>query len=161
MLRTSKILLVAAVAFYCFLVVFNNVTDSYTNLHAMVQAMAMKELFPESHISYRAITNPILPYIAFAAVVFFELLSGVLCALGAWHLFKARHESAAVFNQAKKLAVIGLTCGFLTWQVFFMSIAGEWFGMWMSAHLAVAITTSFHIFMMMLGVLIYLVMKDE
>jgi len=27
---------------------------------------------------------------------------------------------------------LGLTLGFLLWQVGFMSIAGEWFGMWQS-----------------------------
>lgn len=36
------------------------------------------------------------------------------------------------FTGQKRLAIDGLTLGFLTWQVAFMSVAGEWFDIWMS-----------------------------
>lgn len=161
MLRISKILCIAAVAFYCFLDVFGNITDYYANFPAVQSTLMMKDIFPNSTIGYRAISNPVIHHLGFAGIIFFEALSFVLCALGALKLFRVRNAAAQVFNQSKNWAIAGLTCGFLTWQVLFMSIAGEWFGIWMSSSLSGAISTAFRVFMMMLGVLIYLVMKDE
>ena len=36
------------------------------------------------------------------------------------------------FNRTKPLAIAGLTLGFLLYQFGFITIGGEWFGMWMS-----------------------------
>lgn len=160
-IRLSKILLVAAVAFYCTLVAFGNITDYWSNFPAVERALMMKEIFPSSTISYRAISSPILIHLAFIVIITMETLTALLCVLGAWNLFKARKKDAVVFNQAKNGAIIGLTLGFLTWQVLFMSIGGEWFGLWMSSLLNGAISTAFHIFMVMISVLIYVVIKDE
>ena len=68
--------------------------------------------------------------------------------------------TAQAFNRSKKLAIAGLTLGFLTWQVSFMSIGGEWFGMWMSSEWN-GVPDAFRFFITILGVLIYLVHKDE
>lgn len=121
----------------------------------------MSDVFPNSTITYRAITSSALHYIAFIIIVILELLTSIFCGIGAWKLFKARNESAPVFNHAKNWAIGGLTLGFVTWQVLFMSIGGEWFGMWMSPMLNSALTTAFHIFITILAVMIYLVIKDE
>lgn len=161
MIRISKIVCVTAVAFYCFLVVIGNISDSSANYSNVVKTLSMNEIIPGSSIGYRAITNPIFQGLAFIIIVCCESLSGILCAYGAWVLFRARKASATGFNQAKKWATVGLTCGFLTWQVLFMSIGGEWFGLWMSPVLSGAINSAFHIFMMILGVLVYLTIKDE
>lgn len=161
MIRISKIVCVTAVAFYCFLVVLGNISDSSANYANVVKALSMHDIIPGSSIGYRALTNPVLQGLAFFIIVFCESLSGILCAYGAWVLFRARKASATGFNRAKKWAIIGLTCGFFTWQVLFMSIGGEWFGLWMSPVLSGAISSAFHIFMMILVVLIYLTIKDE
>ncbi|KTD30964.1 transmembrane protein [Legionella moravica] len=161
MIRLSKIVLVAAVSFYCLLTAFGNITDYASNLPAVEKALSMKDVFPGSKITYRAITTPELQHAAYIGIISMETLTTLLCALGAWKLFRARKKEASVFNQAKSMSVAGLTLGFLTWQVLFMSIGGEWFGMWMSPMLNNAITTAFHIFIMILSVLIYLVIKDE
>lgn len=161
MLRISKIICVAAVAFYCFLVALGNISDGYANFSALKQTLMMQDLFPDSVIHYRAINNPIMHQLAFILIIGFETLTALLCALGAWKLFRVRQASAQVFNQAKNWAIAGLTCGFFTWQVLFMSIAGEWFGIWMSSSLRGAVTVAFQVFMMILGVLIYLAINDE
>lgn len=161
MIRISKIVCVTAVAFYCFLVVLGNMSDSSINYANVVKALSMYDIIPGSSIGDRAITNPVLQRLAFFIIIFFELLSGILCAYGAWVLFRARKDSSTGFNRAKKWATVGLTCGFFTWQVLFMSIGGEWFGLWMSPALSGAISSAFHIFMMILGVLVYLSIKDE
>ncbi|MGL5742851.1 MAG: DUF2165 family protein [Legionella sp.] len=160
MIRQSKILCIAAMAFFSFLVAFGNMTDN-VNFSALKQVLMMTDVFPDSLITYRAITNPVLHRVAYLIIIGFETLTAFLCALGALKLFRVRHASSQVFNQAKNWAVIGLTLGFFTWQVLFMSVGGEWFGMWMSTSLRGAITSSFQIFITFLGILIYLVIKDE
>lgn len=161
MIRYSKIMLVAAMSFYCFLVFFGNVTDVQTNYSSVVRALTMNDIFPQSTIAYRAITNPLVQHVAFAFIVSLEGLTSILCFLGAVYMFRARHEPGLVFNQAKNWSIGGLTLGFLTYQVVFMSIGGEWFGMWMSPVLNGAVSTAFQIFMTMIAVLIYVTAKDD
>ncbi|MCE0722693.1 MULTISPECIES: DUF2165 family protein [Legionella] len=161
MIRKSKIICILAIAFYCFLDVFGNVSDYYVNFSAVKRTLMMSDIFPDSLIGYRAVTNPILHHAIYLVIIGFELLTTVICGVGAWKLFKVRHASALVFNGAKRWAVAGLTLGFLTWHVLFMSVAGEWFGLWMSSLLSGALTTSFQIFITFLVLLIYLIIKDE
>ncbi|HAT8592223.1 TPA: DUF2165 domain-containing protein [Legionella pneumophila] len=160
-IRFSKVLLVVAVSFFCLLTAFGNITDYSANFPAVVKVLTMSDIFPDSTITYRAITSPVLHYVAFIIIVILELLTAIFCGIGAWKLFKARNESPSVFNHSKNWAIGGLTLGFVTWQVIFMSIGGEWFGMWMSPTLNSALTTAFHIFITILTVMIYLVIKDE
>ncbi|SPS02900.1 Small integral membrane protein (fragment) [Cupriavidus taiwanensis] len=61
-----------------------------------------------------------------------ETVTAVFCWMGSNRLWCARHDFHMTFQRAKGFAIAGLTLGFLTWQVAFMSIGGEWFGMWMS-----------------------------
>ena len=57
----------------------------------------------------------------------------MLCWIGAAQLARRLRADAASFNGAQgPLPSLGLTLGFLLWQVGFMSIGGEWFGMWQS-----------------------------
>lgn len=161
MIRVSKILLVLTAFFFALLVSFGNITDYLANFSAVQRALSMTDLFPNSTVGYRAILNPVLHHIAYSIIIAFETLTALCCGIGAWKLFNARNEAAQSFNQSKKWAVIGLTLGFLTWHVLFMSIGGEWFGMWMSEMLNKALDTSFHIYMTMLGILIYVVLNDE
>ncbi|KTD66844.1 MULTISPECIES: DUF2165 family protein [Legionella] len=161
MIRISKILCIVALAFYCFLVVLGNITDYKANYVLVEHTLAMTDIFADSRIGYRAIFNPIVQHTIYLMIIGLEILTMVLCAAGAWKLFKVRHESALIFNGAKNWAVAGLTLGFLTWQVVFMSIAGEWFGLWMSSLFRGALTTAFHLFITFLVLLIYLVIKDE
>lgn len=161
LIRYSKIILVAAMSLYCFLIFFGNVTDYATNLIAVDRALAMKDVFPQSTITYRAIHSPLMQQVIYDLIISFEGIAAVLCFLGALKLFRAKNERAKVFNQAKNYSVAGLTLGFIIYQVFFMSIGGEWFGMWMSPMLHNVLATAFYIFITMLAVLIYVVMKDE
>src|SRR5690606_27481828 len=87
-------------------------------------------------------------------------VTAILCWWGAWRLFRHRHGPASIFNRQKSMAVTGLTLGFLVWQVGFMSIGGEWFGMWMSPEWN-GVPSAFRFFMTIGVVLIYLVQKDD
>lgn len=160
-IRLSKIILVVAVAFHCLLVTFGNITDYYTNHDLVERALSMKEIFPQSTIMYRAINNPALHHAAYITIISFEMLTTFFCLLGAWQLFRARNAAPSIFNHAKKWSVVGLTLGIVTWQVLFRTVGGEWFGMWMSPVLNGALTSAFHISIILLVTLIYVTAQDD
>src|SRR5690606_13929266 len=152
--RYSKIALTAAMAFLASLVAFGNVTD-YGNNFAFVQhVMQMDSVFPDSQITYRAVDSSLLHHIAYILIIIREGLTALLCWAGAWAMLRFRKNNAAAFQRAKCLAVAGLTLGFLVWQVGFMSVGGEWFGMWMSEQWN-GLASAFRFFMTMGLVLIY------
>ncbi len=131
-LRVAKVAMVAAVALFASLVAFGNVTDYGTNLAFVQHVLAMDTIFPSSTIKYRAITDPRWQQIAYALIIAAEIAVAVLCWAGAGILLRRLRGDADAFNRAKPVAISGLLLGFLLWQVGFMSIGGEWFGMWMS-----------------------------
>jgi len=131
-IRIVKIALVAAVAFFATLVAFGNVTDYWTNFAFVQHVLSMDTIFPHSTITYRAITSPLLHHLAYCIIIATETLIAVLCWTGAVMLLRRLSANAATFNAGKIFAVLGLALAFLLWQVGFMSIGGEWFGMWQS-----------------------------
>jgi predicted small integral membrane protein len=66
---------------------------------------------------------------------------------------------ARTFNRSKSWAIAGLSFGFLLWQVAFMSIGGEWFGMWMSQTWN-GIDSAFRFFITIIAVLIFVALPD-
>jgi predicted small integral membrane protein len=75
-------------------------------------------------------------------------------------LLRSIRADAGAFNRAKTFAVLGLALGFLLWQVGFMTVAGEWFGMWQSQQWN-SVPSVFRSVMVILGVLIFVVLPDE
>ena len=80
--------------------------------------------------------------------------------MGGIKLLKARNASDTAFRASKSWAIAGLTLGFLTWQVAFMSVGGEWFGMWMSKQWN-GVPDAFRFFITLLLVLVYLTMDND
>lgn len=159
--RVSKIIFLSAMALFCFLVVYSNITDYWVNYSMVQHVLMMKDIFPNATIGYRAINNPMLHHFAYIAIISCEATTGILCIAGAIKLFLVRKAEAMRFNKAKSLAIAGLIMGFLTWQVLFWSIGGEWFEMWMSQMTQSALSTAFHIYMTFLVGVVFLVIKDE
>ncbi|MBV8325177.1 DUF2165 domain-containing protein [Chryseobacterium sp.] len=159
-IRLSKSLIILAIAFFVSLVVFGNISDYHTNYQYVRHVLSMDDVFPDTAIRYRAIIAPVGYTIAYNSIIFFEGLTALLCWIGGVVLLYNLKKEAVVFNQKKKWAVMGLTLGFLIWQVGFMSVGGEWFGTWMSERLNTG-PTAFRIFILMLIALVYLVQKDE
>jgi len=159
-IRLSKAAMVAAIAFLASLVAFGNITDYWTNFAFVQHVLSMDTVFPETTIRYRAITSPVLHHAAYVLIIAAEAATAVLCWIGAYRLLRAMKAPAAVFNSSKSIAIAGLTLGFLVWQVGFMSIGGEWFGMWMSEQWN-GVPSAFRFLMTILGVLIYLAMPDS
>jgi predicted small integral membrane protein len=158
-IRLSKTAAVAAIALFASLVGFGNTTDYGTNLAFVQHVFSMDTVFPTTTIKYRAIDNPTLQNAGYVLIIAAETLTAILCWIGAVRLFLAGGDAAA-FNRAKGIAVAGLTLGFLIWQVGFMSIGGEWFGMWMSQKWN-GVPDAFRFFVTILMVLIFLVLPDR
>lgn len=130
--RLSKILLVIAAAVLASLVSFSNITDYGTNLTFVRHVFMMDTTFPGNANLYRAVTSPYLQNAGYLLIIACETATALCCWAGALLMWRARSGANATFTQSKRVALVGLTLGFLTWQVAFMSIGGEWFDMWMS-----------------------------
>lgn len=131
MIRWSKIVLVFSIALFSTLVVFNNLTDYGSNFEFVSHVMSMDTTFPDNSGMWRAITSPILHHAAYILIIITELVIALLCWLGTIRLYQARNN-ASEFNQAKKVAIAGLTLGILLWFTGFIALGGEWFLMWQS-----------------------------
>lgn len=131
-LRVSKILLVAAVAFFYTLVVFNNATDYGSNYQFVHHVLLMDSTFPGNHGMWRAI-HPVFAHTVFYdGIIGWETLTMALCWAGVILLIRALPAPAAAFNKAKRVSIIALTIGLLLWFVAFITVGGEWFLMWQS-----------------------------
>src|SRR4051794_3742709 len=159
-LRAAKTLAVATMALLVSLVAFGNITDYDTNFAFVQHVLLMDTIFPNATIRYRAITNPALHHAAYAAIIAAEVLMAVLCWIGAFRLLRHLRDTGQGFNQAKRTAIAGLMLGFLLWQVGFIALGGEWFGMWMSSQWN-GIPSAFRYSVMTLGVLIFLSLPDS
>lgn len=160
LIRCSKAFTVLAIALYCSLVAFNNITDYNTNFLFVKHVLLMDTTFPGNTTLYRAINTPWLHHVAYIGIIALECCTAALCGLGGIRLLLERRASSAIFRSTKALSIAGLTLGFLTWHVSFMSVGGEWFGMWMS-HSWNGVDSAFRIFITQLGVLIYVTLPDD
>jgi predicted small integral membrane protein len=158
--RLSKTAFVAAIAFFATLVAFGNITDYGTNFAFVQHVLMMDTIFPDASIKYRAIDNPTLHHAGYILIIAAETLTAVLCWIGAFAMLGRLTDRAASFNRSKKWAIAGLSLGFLVWQVGFISMGGEWFGMWMSKQWN-GVPDAFRFFITLLLVLVYLTLDND
>src|SRR5262245_58550751 len=158
-MRMAKIAMTAAIALWMSLVAFGNVTDYGANFAFVQHVMSMDSPFPDRAITYRAITSPALHHAAYDLITT-EIIVAVLCWLGALALFRVVRAPARSFNRAKGLAIAGLALGFLLHQVGFVTIGGEWFGMWMIEHWN-GVPSAFRFLMIIVAVLIFVALPDS
>lgn len=159
-IRISKVIIAAAIGLYASLVAFGNITDYGSNFAFVQHVLAMDTIFPEATIGYRAINNEIAHHVAYVLIIAAEVAMAVACWVGAARMFAMRAEPARVFNRSKAWAIAGLTIGFIVWQVGFMSVGGEWFGMWMSSTWN-GLNSAFRVFITIMVAMIYIAMPDS
>ena len=157
--RISKTILVAAIALYASLVALGNITDYGSNFAFVQHVLAMDTVFPDATPTWRALADPVAHHTAYVLIIAAEVATALACWIGAWQMLARRDAPARDFNRAKGWAIAGLTFGFLVWQVGFMSIGGEWFGMWMSQTWN-GLESAFRVFITIVGVLIYVTLPD-
>ncbi|MGA7317238.1 MAG: DUF2165 domain-containing protein [Silvibacterium sp.] len=131
-LRVARILLVAAVAVFYTLVVFNNSTDYGSNYQFVHHVLLMDTTFPGNHGMWRAIHPPRIHTAFYDGIIGWEAVTMILTWIGVVQLVRALRKPAAAFNSAKRFSIIALTLGMLLWFVAFISVGGEWFLMWQS-----------------------------
>jgi predicted small integral membrane protein len=129
-IRLVKTSMVASTALFALLVAFDNVVDYDSNYEFVRHVLSMDATFPGNTLMGRAITSPAGWRAAYWIIILSEGATGVVLALAALRLASNLRASAARFNAAKTLAVIGVGMGFLLWFTGFMVVGGEWFLMW-------------------------------
>jgi predicted small integral membrane protein len=131
-LRTTKILLVLAVALFYTLVVFNNITDYGSNYEFVRHVLMMDSTFPGNRGMWRAINVPAVHTAFYLSIIAWEFVTMVLCWWGGVRLAREFRVPDAEFHRSKTVAIAGLTVGLLQWLVAFLSVGGEWFLIWQS-----------------------------
>jgi predicted small integral membrane protein len=133
LLRLAKAISVLAIGIMSLLIVIGNTTDYYTNYQFVSHVMKMDTTFPDSHIHYRSIGNPVLYHAGYLFIILAEVLMAFCCLKGSWLLFKKLKADAVTFHAAKNWSVAGLGIGIIIWFLGFEVVGGEWFAMWQSS----------------------------
>jgi predicted small integral membrane protein len=130
--RVARLLMVASLAAFAGIVTYDNLIDYPSNYAFVQHVLSMDTTFPDNALRHRAITDPRLWTLAYAAIIATEAATCALLAIGAFALARALRADAATFARAKRFTVIGVTLAFLLWFTGFMVVGGEWFAMWQS-----------------------------
>jgi predicted small integral membrane protein len=132
-LRLAKTALVFGIAFFYSLIAFNNVTDYDSNFQFIRHVLMMDSSFPNNHGMWRAMNSPSMHTFSYISIIVWESITMLLCWWGAVRLARAISTTpAALFNQAKRTAIVALTLSLLMWLVAFLTVGAEWFLMWQS-----------------------------
>jgi predicted small integral membrane protein len=131
-LRIAKQLLLAGVALFHLLVVFNNLTDFDSNFQFVRHVLMMDTTLPGNHGMWRALLSPALQLAFYLAIIAWELVITIFLGWGGLRLLRALRLSAAEFNAAKSVALGALVLSLMLWLVAFLTVGGEWFLMWQS-----------------------------
>jgi predicted small integral membrane protein len=132
MTRASKMLLLAGIALFYTLVVFNNTTDFDSNYQFVRHVLMMDSTMPGNRGMWRAFTSPSMHLAFYIAIIAWEIVTTILLWWGVVRLLRAMRQPAAQFNAAKRIPILALTVSLLMWLVAFLSIGAEWFLMWQS-----------------------------
>lgn len=130
--RAAKILLVAGIALFYSLVVFNNTTDFDSNYQFVRHVLMMDTTLPGNNGMWRAIAAPWFHLVFYISIIAWEFLTCILLWWGVVNLGRTLRQPAAPFNAAKRIPILALTLSMLMWLVAFLDIGGEWFLMWQS-----------------------------
>jgi predicted small integral membrane protein len=131
--RVVKLLMVASLALFAFLVTFNNVTDYGANVQFVRHVLSMDTTFPDNPLAYRAITDPVLWHLGYAVIILGEALTSLALTAAVVELVRNLRGSAVRLQHAKRFVFVGAGLGFLVWFFGFMVVGGEWFAMGQAA----------------------------
>lgn len=110
--RLAKIVSVGTIALYMALVVFNNVTDYWTNFAFVVDVLDIEQISPRSTIRWRAITSPALHHAAYSLIILTEFFIAMLTAAGALAMTRALRLRQKSFSALKPRRSRGLLSAF-------------------------------------------------
>ena len=124
--------MVATIALFFSVVVFNNMTDYDSNWRFVQHVLSMDTTRQDPDTIWRAITNPTLQHLAYLIIIAWEFMTAILCWIGCVLMFRKIKASANIFHRAKTLAYLGLFAAFILYMVGFIIVGSEWFNMWQS-----------------------------
>ena len=127
--RYSKVILMALISFFGILVMFSNFTDYASNYEYVGHVLSMDTSLKNPNIRYRAITSPMLHHRIYWLIITLEALYTSFCLVGTYHLYRKIKQSAAVFHEAKKYAIIGLLIAIFIYYFCLQVVGVEWFDM--------------------------------
>jgi predicted small integral membrane protein len=128
--RLGQTALTLTLGLYFMLVVFGNITDYGTNFQFVKHVLSMDSLPSDPHVAWRAIKSEPLYHFAYALMIAWEAVAGLLCTFGGTRM--ASRLTSRSFEEAKTFAIAGMWTGMLLWSLAFITIGGEWFMMWES-----------------------------
>ncbi len=131
MLRILKIALVASVALWGALGALGDILD-WTGTTGAVAAVTSMSTFAGGADKWQATTNPAVILAGAVFIVMFKTTTALLCAAGAWRMWRTRGGDVETFGRAKTLALCGcavaVLCLFGGWTV----VGETWFEFWRS-----------------------------
>src|SRR5271154_2685047 len=151
--------MVASLAFFALLVIFDNLTDYDTNYTFVRHVLTMDTTFPGNALLHRRIMSPTMWQAAYALIIAGEGLTGSVLGVAAVLLCRHLRSDAALFKRTKRFVHLGAGLGFLVWFFGFMVVGGEWFQMWQSA-MWNGQEAAFRFYMTILVVLIFVNQPD-
>lgn len=161
MLRTAPILVTLTVAVFFIVAVINNTVDYHSSFAFTYHTLSMDMTKQNPHFMWRAITYPALQHAVFISIIVTQGLIALLCLLSVRKMIKAFYSNALPFQQAKTLAILGCSVGFVLYGLGFLTIAGQWFmmretsGVW-------NVQASVQAFLILIGIsLIFLSIKEN
>jgi predicted small integral membrane protein len=157
--RAAKVLLIAGIAFFYTLVVFNNLTDFASNYEFVHHVLAMDTTFPGNHGMWRALPEHRIQIAFYLSIIAWEMANTILLWWGVVRLLRALRLSASAFNAAKGVSVLALTLSMSMWLVAFLSVGAEWFLMWQS-HTWNGQEAAFRMFMVV-GLVLLIVLQQD
>lgn len=131
MIRTVKIVLVLAVAFWGFTGALHNLIDWQGTLGA-VRAVTSMSTFDGGAESWQATSQPLVVWLGALFIMLSKLITACCCGLGALKMWHSKNSDADAFHAAKVMALAG--CGVALFMLFtgFIVVAESWFELWRS-----------------------------
>jgi len=114
------------------LVVLNNTTDYNSNYQFVRHVLMMDSTSPGNRGMWRALNSQSWHTLFYLSIIAWESVTMILCWWGGLRLARALRGTADVFQRAKRVAIVALTCALLMWLLAFLGVGGEWFLMWQS-----------------------------
>ena len=160
MLRIMKTLLILSVAAWGFVGVQGNFEDIGGTVGALEATVSMATV-PDMQDHWKATTNPVVVWLGVLFIITGKIGAGVLCALGAVNMWRARKADAAAFNTAKKFGLAGCAVAVLMLFTGWIIIADSWFYLWNSDALRDVALGAAHRYAAIIGIIAIFVGQSD
>jgi predicted small integral membrane protein len=132
-IRRSKVLIVLMAATFGITTLINNFTDYAAYSDYIGRIISMSDTEGNDSRRYRAVTSHLFHHRFYWAIITFEVIFTISCLYGAYQLYRNLDAPRNDFLEAKKFAIVGLTCAIFVYYIMYAVILNEWFDLEYSA----------------------------